>query len=685
MLHELAEIYDLLVNKENLLAFSEWGASEACERLFSIWRETIRRLIIHGIKQDPIGAYVQLRRTIREEEIKLKSPPPIPNYPECAKTFIKILTHAADTLANTTLIKVANPYLAGHKPGTREIYRQIFKPLIQPHFMHTKLVTSFPTGAEEVESYKIPEETEILILKVPDDIRILYHLNPPEFRLSEELYEILGEAKEVMEEHRPTKAEFIDPQRTREIFFDVEKDLIKDLANSKGLKLNYKQIEELARILLRYTIGFGLIEVLLSDPKIQDISINAPAPLSSVSIIHADYGECKTNIFISEREAQSFATKLRLISGRPLDQANPVLDTRLILPYGTARVAAIQEPLSPSGLAYAFRRHRDKPWTLPLFITNRFMTSEAAGLISFLVDTARTMLIAGTRSAGKTSLLAALMTEIMRSSRIVTLEDTLELPVLAFKKMNYDIQSMKVQSVITPAKGEISAEEGIRTALRLGDSSLIIGEVRSQEAKALYEAMRVGALANVVAGTIHGASPYDVFDRVVNDLGVPKTSFKATDIILVANQVTSPSGLQRMRRLVQIAEVRKLWTEDPILEKGFADLLKYNPQKDLLEVTPTLYEGESEIIKAAGSRVREWAGNWDAIWENIQLRTKIKQTLVDTANKLNNKNILEAPFVVKSNDHFHKISEIIREEIGVTDPKRVYTEWEHWLNNELKK
>jgi type IV secretory pathway ATPase VirB11/archaellum biosynthesis ATPase len=34
-----------------------------------------------------------------------------------------------------------------------------------------------------------------------------------------------------------------------------------------------------------------------------------------------------------------------------------------------------------------------------------------------------------------------------------------------------------------------------------------LGEVRSVEAKALYEAMRVGALANVVAGTIHGASP----------------------------------------------------------------------------------------------------------------------------------------------------------------------------------
>ena len=72
---------------------------------------------------------------------------------------------------------------------------------------------------------------------------------------------------------------------------------------------------------------------------------------------------------------------------------------------------------------------------------------------------------------------------------------------------------------------------------------MIVGEVRSVEARALYEAMRVGALANVVAGTIHGASPYGVFDRVVNDLQVPITSFKATDIITVVNPVKSADGM----------------------------------------------------------------------------------------------------------------------------------------------
>ncbi|MEM4248121.1 MAG: type II/IV secretion system ATPase subunit, partial [Candidatus Nanoarchaeia archaeon] len=598
------------------------------------------------------GAYVELTRRRREEEIKQKVPP-TPTYAKCVGPFIEVLSRAIDALSDATIIKLSRPHLSGWKVGDRSIYRRFFKPSIRPVFMYTKLVTAFPTGAEELASYKLPEDTQVLILKVPHDIRPVYHIVPAEFRLTEEKYSLLVAAREVMAEHRPQREEYLELERTREIFFSVQRDLLADLARTRGLKLEYKELEELARILLRYTIGFGMVEVLLSDPNIQDIVINSPLGTNPISILHADYGECKTNITPLPHEGESWATKLRLISGRPLDEANPVLDTDLIVPHARARVAALQRPLSPDGFAFAFRRHRDKSWTLPLFIQAKMLTPLAAGLISFLIDGARTMLVAGTRSAGKTSLLSAMLVEIARNNRIITSEDTLELPVSQLRALGYDILSMKTRSVITGAEAEVPAEQAIRTALRLGDSALILGEIRSTEALALWEAMRVGALAKVVAGTIHGDSPYSVFDRVVNDLKVPKTSFKATDIIMVANTITSPSGLERWRRLTQISEVRKLWTEDPILEKGFADLMVYNAKADMIDATPVLLEGESEIVKAIGGRVREWAGNWDAIWGNIDLRAKIKQAIVDAAQKAKMPELLEAPFVVKANDEFH--------------------------------
>jgi len=230
----------------------------------------------------------------------------------------------------------------------------------------------------------------------------------------------------------------------------------------------------------------------------------------------------------------------------------------------------------------------------------------------------------------------------------------------------------------------MSAEEGIRTSLRLGDSSLIIGEVRSKEALALYEAMRVGALANVVAGTIHGGSPYSVFDRVVNDLGVPRTSFKATDLIIVANPIKSPDGLHKIKRVLSITEIRKDWEEDPLKEGAFVDLMKYNVETDQLEPTDNLINGDSEVIKGIASTVREWVGDWDAVWNNIELRAKIKQRLVDYSNKIGRPSLLEAEFVIDSNDQFHKISDRVLRKVGKLDSDKIYFQWNEWLKKEIK-
>ncbi|MBU3913840.1 MAG: Flp pilus assembly complex ATPase component TadA [Nanoarchaeota archaeon] len=287
--------------------------------------------------------------------------------------------------------------------------------------------------------------------------------------------------------------------------------------------------------------------------------------------------------------------------------------------------------------------------------------------------------------AHNTSMLGALMLEIMPKFRVIVIEDTLELPVDSLRKIGYDILRMKVRSAMLQNTTEVSADEGIRTSLRFGDSCLIIGEVRSQEARALYEAMRVGALANVVAGTIHGASPYAIFDRVVNDLGVPVTSFKATDCVLVANPVKSASGMQSWRRVVQLAEVRKHWTKDPLEEKGFVDLLNYNVEKDELVPSSELINGDSEVIKDIASNVKGWAGNWDAVYDNILLRARIKQELVDISEKLKIPDLLEAKFNSLANAVFFEISDEVRKEIGLPVGERVFSEWQKWLRKETRR
>jgi type IV secretory pathway ATPase VirB11/archaellum biosynthesis ATPase len=608
------------------------------------------------------------------------------SHPQFVRCYVDYMNNALlkidKILSDCKLIQLAKPHLTGYKPGDRRLYRELFHPLIRPNFMLTRYMTAYPKGGEPVEKYVVGNNI-VEIFKVPGKVRYIYHVTPPEFKLSEGKYTILDNARRYLAAHKPTEAEFTDPEKTREVFFNIGRDLIKDIARNMNIELNQKELEELAIILSRYTAGFGVLEILLADDKLQDIFINSPIGLTPIFVNHSDFEECETNLIPTREDAEAWATRFRMYSGRPLDEANPVLDTELNVPGGRARVAAITRTLSPDGLGFAFRRHRDKPWTFPLYINVKFFDPLYSGLMSFLIDGARTLLIAGGRSSGKTSLLSSMMLEIMKKFRIVTVEDTLELPFTALRQLGYNIERMKSRSVITRVEAELPADEALRTALRLGDSCLIIGEVRSVEAKALYEAMRIGALANVVAGTIHGESAYGVFDRVVNDLGVPPTSFKATDVITICNMLRSPDGLHRFRRVTEVTEVRKHWKTDPMDEGGFVNLLEYSAKEDRLKPTDTLVDGESVVVNDVANRVREWHGNWDAVWENILLRSKIKETMVEYAKKLNRMDTLEAGWVVESNEIFHLVSDKVKKDVGALDNEMIYEKWMEWFKQKL--
>ena len=679
LLSEIAALYSFLTKQEAVLSIQKLSVFGNVGEV----HQDISYLLVL-LRQDPIGCYIELQRRVRQLRGQLEKGQVI-NVSGLVN-YIRFLERFLGLVERTKLIQKTLPEIAGMLGSNREIYKSVFRPDILPNFTFTRLVAVIPSDAELINQYEISgsfEQATVTILKRKSDSKYLYHVMPPEYTLSEEHHLLLNIARGVLLEHRPKAEEFTDPEKTRHVFFNVARDLVSELAKSKNMELTYRELQKLARILVRYTIGYGLIEILLLDEKLQDIALNAPIAQNPIFVRHEQYEECATNIIPSYEDADSWAAKLRLQSGRPLDEANPILDSDLSFGSVRARVAAIKEPLSPSGLAYAFRRHRDQPWTLPLFIKNKMINSFAAGLLSFLVDGSRTLLVAGTRSSGKTSLLGSLMLEIMPKYRTIVVEDTPELPVDSLRKIGYDILRMKVRSALIEGTTEVEASEGIRASLRLGDSALIVGEVRSTEARALYEAMRVGALANVVAGTIHGDSPYGVFDRVVNDLNVPATSFKATDIIIVANPVKTPDGLKSSKRVMRVTEVRKHWTKDPLEEGGFVDLIRYNVEKDELEPTPELINGESEILKSIAGNVRGWAGNWDAVYDNIILRGLIKQEMVDEALRLGKPEILEADFNAKANHAFHVISEKVREEYGLPLREHVLPRWKDWMKEKF--
>jgi hypothetical protein len=256
--------------------------------------------------------------------------------------------------------------------------------------------------------------------------------------------------------------------------------------------------------------------------------------------------------------------------------------------------------------------------------------------------------------------------------------NTLELPIDYMKEVGFNIQRLKTRSPISVSKTEteVAPEEALRTALRLGDSALVIGEVRSKEAKVLYEAMRIGAAGNVVLGTIHADSAYSVWDRVVNDLEVPTTSFKATDLIVVARPIRFKGSSQRVRRVVEITEIKKHWNDDPEREGGLLSLMSYDAAKDSLELMEdNLKESEllQKVQKTSGMTVNE-------IWEDVRLRGNAKLFLVEQKNKLKLPSLLEAECTSLCSNKLLLMKEIMIEEEGKANYEQLLGQWKNWVN-----
>jgi len=499
----------------------------------------------------------------------------------------------------------------------------------------------------------------------------LYRITPREYTLTDAGIKLLHRAKQEFVENARVGGTGNSSKLKNQLRREAS-ETISALARSTGM--NSGQLEEVGGIefltdaLLRHTVGLGVLEYLLEDHHVQDIYIDAPADENPVHLIIGDVenekvnGKCLTNIVLGDRVVQSLVSRFRYESGRPFSESMPVLETDLH-EFDT-RVTVVGKPLSPQGVAVALRRHSVEPWTLPKLITKNSLNPLAAGLLSFLIDGRSTILVAGSRGAGKSSLLGALMLEFPLSQRILTIEDTLELPGAKMQELGYKVQSLFVQSAIGGI-GDRTADDALRVSLRLGESAIVLGEVRGREAKTLYEAMRSGSAGSAVLGTIHGNSPKSVFERIVYDLDIHPEAFSATDIVVVCGLVR-PGGRQKQaRRVTAISELVKDGQPGE-----FADLLVYDETSDSLVETEHFVSGSTRIASIA----QQWGLGYDEVLGNIRARGQIRQSMVDLSSK--NPKILSPSGIVQANSQYWNIVD----RMGSGDPDQLINEWNDWFN-----
>jgi hypothetical protein len=112
--------------------------------------------------------------------------------------------------------------------------------------------------------------------------------------------------------------------------------------------------------------------------------------------------------------------------------------------------------------------------------------------------------------------------------------------------------------------------------------------------------------------------------------------------------------------------------------------MEYSGKEDTLKPTDTLVNGESEILNRIASYVKEWSGNWQTVWENIKVRGRMKNTMVEYADRLGRPELMESEWVILANSEFHLIAEKLRKEVGAAEADRVYEIWLDWFKDAIK-
>jgi type IV secretory pathway ATPase VirB11/archaellum biosynthesis ATPase len=401
------------------------------------------------------------------------------------------------------------------------------RPFVGPTVARSRVRRRPPEGGRLVDRRTLPTGATVRRYDAPE--RPHYHLGPPVHDLGAEATATLAAAADRLGAGAVEGGQRAPGRAVRQVADDDD------------------PVETLTTVLRRYTRGNGVLEHLFADPQVSDVFASAPAAATSVRVA-VDDERLPTNVRLTPGGAAAMASRLRRTSGRPLSAADPTLDATLEpeAADGEVRVAGVTAPAS-DGYGFAFRSHDGEPWTLPALVENGTLPPRAAALLSVAVERGAAVLVAGPRGAGKTTTLGALLFELPPGTRTVVVEDTPELPIDAVREVGRDVQPLRSD----PGEGpEPTPTEAVRTALRLGKGALVVGEVRGEEARALYEAMRVGAGESAVLGTVHGEDAGSVRERVVEDLGVPVSSFATTDLVVSL-------AAENRRRLDAATEVRR--------------------------------------------------------------------------------------------------------------------------------
>jgi flagellar protein FlaI len=358
-----------------------------------------------------------------------------------------------------------------------------------------------------------------------------------------------------------------------------------------GVVIDSETFYRLYYYLYRSFQGYGLIDPLMYDPAIEDISCdgsNLP-----IFLYHDEYTDIETNIVFEEQELNDFVIQLAQRSGRHVSVSDPVVSTTL--PDGSRIELALGEEVTPRGSAFTIRKYADEPFTPIDLLDYGTFSLEMLAYLWLAIESNKSLIFAGGTAAGKTTSMNALAMFIPPRSKVLTIEDTRELSLYHDNWLSSVTRERLDDS-------DITMYDLLRSALRHRPEYIIVGEVRGEEAITLFQAMNTG---HTTFSTMHADSVQTVINRLENEpINVPRPMVQSLDILCV--QVLARSGEERVRRAKTLAEIEGI--DQRTGELDYSTTYSWEATEDRFE------ERNSELV----DEIREERG-----WNQSELLTEL--------------------------------------------------------------
>ena len=293
--------------------------------------------------------------------------------------------------------------------------------------------------------------------------------------------------------------------------------------------------------------GFGVLDMIMKDDSVTEVMING---YDSIWIEKNGMLKKLDNRFESEAHLEDTIQRIVAMAGREVNQASPIVDTRL--PDGS-RVNVVLPPVSVDGPVVTIRKFSVSRMTMDELVRIGSVTEEAAEMLRAFVRAGYNIFISGGTGSGKTTFLNALSDFIPENERVITIEDSAELQIAGVK----NLVRLETRNANTSGSGAVSMRELIKSSLRMRPERIIVGEVRGAEALDMLTAMNTGHDGSLSTG--HANSAEDMMSRletmVLSGSELPLAAVRSQ----IASAIDIVVHLSRMRdhsrKVTEISEI----------------------------------------------------------------------------------------------------------------------------------